>query len=116
MYQRVILVPRPDYASRVILWRHLLIRNAGRITDTFDLSSLSKVTDGFTAGHINAAITTVLNERRIQQVYIRYVPAGGYFKPLCYNYNTVPVVIYAHFFPECLVTALPSNYIIASIY
>ena len=69
MYQRVILVPRPDYASRVILWRCLLLRNGGQISESLDLSSLAKITDGYTPGHINTAITNVLTERRVQQVH-----------------------------------------------
>ena len=37
---------------------------------SLDVSSLAKVTDGYTPGHINSAITVVLSERRIQQVYM----------------------------------------------
>ncbi len=70
MYQRVILVPRPDYASRVILWRSMILKNEGQITDAFDLSSLAKITDGYTPGQMHTVATTVLNERRIQQVII----------------------------------------------
>ena len=68
MYQRVILVPRPDYASRVILWRHLILKNGGQITEALDLSSLAKITDGYTPGPMLKTINTVLSERRIQQV------------------------------------------------
>ncbi len=67
-YQRVILVPRPDYASRVILWRSMILKNGGILTETLDLSSLAKITDGYTPGHIYTVIANVLNERRIQQV------------------------------------------------
>ena len=68
MYQRVILVPRPDYASRVILWRSMILKNEGQITDVFDLSSLAKITDGYTPGQMHTVTTNVLNERRVQQV------------------------------------------------
>ena len=68
MYQRVILVPRPDYASRVVIWKTLVQYYGGQITDSLDVSSLAKVTDGYTPGHIHTAVTTVLNDRRVQQV------------------------------------------------
>ena len=38
------------------------------MTDGFDMSSIAKVSDGYTPGHINTAVTQVLTERRIQQV------------------------------------------------
>lgn len=68
MYQRIILVPRPDYGSRVQLWRHFLFKNGAQMTEALDLSSLAKITDGYTPGGMLKAITTVLNERRLQQV------------------------------------------------
>ena len=95
MYERIVMIPRPDYASRlgqfivgvcmvcrsegvcmciicmqpvVVIWRNLVLRNGGRITDMLDLSCLAKVTDGYTPGHMNTAVTQVLNERRIAQV------------------------------------------------
>ncbi len=67
IYQRILLVPRPDYASRFILWKHFIVRETSLITG-LDFSSLAKVTDGYTPGHIRTAVTTVLTERRIQQV------------------------------------------------
>ena len=68
MYQRIILVPRPDYASRVVIWRSLIQGNEGQITDAMDISSLAKISDGYTPGHIHTAVTNVLSERRVQQV------------------------------------------------
>ena len=67
-YQRIILVPRPDYASRVILWRSIIFKHSGQITDGLDLSSLAKVTDGYTPGHLENTVVVVLTERRVQQV------------------------------------------------
>lgn len=83
MYQRIIMIPRPDYASRygkrmsslkcqftncLVVWRNLVLRNGGRISDMLDLSCLAKVTDGYTPGHLNTAVQQVLTERRIAQV------------------------------------------------
>ena len=48
----------------------MISKNGGHYNDALDLSSLAKVTDGYTPGHINTVVTQVLTERRIQQVYI----------------------------------------------
>ncbi|XP_021534631.1 dynein regulatory complex protein 11 [Neomonachus schauinslandi] len=67
VYQKIILVPRPDYASRLVLWRQIIQRNGGIITNALNISSLAKVTDGFTQGHIVEVVQGVLTDRRIRQ-------------------------------------------------
>ena len=44
------------------------MKNGGIMTEALDLSSLAKITDGYTPGHMLTAATSVLNERRVQQV------------------------------------------------
>nr|XP_005902583.1 PREDICTED: IQ and AAA domain-containing protein 1 [Bos mutus] len=66
-YQKIILVPRPDYASRYVLWKEIIQRHGGVITDTLSVSCLAKITDGFTQGHIVQVVKEVLTERRIRQ-------------------------------------------------
>ncbi|XP_065786766.1 dynein regulatory complex protein 11 [Muntiacus reevesi] len=67
VYQKIILVPRPDYASRYVLWKEIIQRHGGVITDTLSVSCLAKITDGFTQGHIVRVVKEVLTERRIRQ-------------------------------------------------
>uniref|UniRef100_F1M7Z2 IQ motif containing with AAA domain 1 n=1 Tax=Rattus norvegicus TaxID=10116 RepID=F1M7Z2_RAT len=67
VYQKIILVPRPDYASRYVLWKQIILRNGGEVTNALNISCLSKVTDGFTQGQIVHVIKEVLTERRIRQ-------------------------------------------------
>ncbi|XP_036278035.1 dynein regulatory complex protein 11 [Pipistrellus kuhlii] len=70
VYQKIILVPRPDYASRYVLWQQIIQRHGGAITSALNLSCLAKVTDGFTQGHIVQVVKAVLTDRRLrQQVY-----------------------------------------------
>lgn len=57
------------------MWRSLIQNNEGQITDALDVSSLAKITDGYTPGHIQTAVTNVLSERRIQQVCVRVITA-----------------------------------------
>ncbi|XP_014947314.2 dynein regulatory complex protein 11 isoform X3 [Ovis aries] len=66
-YQKIILVPRPDYASRYVLWKEIIQRHGGVITDTLSVSCLAKITDGFTQGHIVQVVKEVLTERRLRQ-------------------------------------------------
>ncbi|XP_019483866.1 PREDICTED: IQ and AAA domain-containing protein 1 [Hipposideros armiger] len=67
VYQKIILVPRPDYASRYVLWKQIIQRRGGVITNALNVSCLAKVTDGFTQGHIVEAIRGVLTDRRVRQ-------------------------------------------------
>uniref|UniRef100_G3UL24 IQ motif containing with AAA domain 1 n=1 Tax=Loxodonta africana TaxID=9785 RepID=G3UL24_LOXAF len=67
VYQKIILVPRPDYASRYVLWKHIIQRNGGVVTNALNISCLAKVTDGFTQGHIVQVVRSVLTDRRIRQ-------------------------------------------------
>ena len=53
-----------------VLWKDLIIRYGGRANEQLDLSSLAKITDGYTPGHMVQAIQQILTERRIQQVSV----------------------------------------------
>ncbi|XP_045701684.1 dynein regulatory complex protein 11 [Phyllostomus hastatus] len=67
VYQKIILVPRPDYASRYVLWRQIIQRFGGVVTNTLNISCLAKVSDGFTQGHVVQAVRSVLTDRRVRQ-------------------------------------------------
>ena len=62
------------------MWRAMIewVGGAGSISGALDLSSLAKISDGYSAGHIDKAVTSVLSERRVQQVRVL----------LCYVYAT----------------------------
>ncbi|KAM5228682.1 dynein regulatory complex protein 11 [Ctenodactylus gundi] len=66
VYEKIILVPRPDYASRYVLWKEIIQRKGGLITPALNISCLAKVTDGFTQGQIVEVVKGVLTERRIR--------------------------------------------------
>ncbi|KAM4836385.1 dynein regulatory complex protein 11 isoform 2-T2 [Thomomys bottae] len=67
VYQKIILVPRPDYASRYVLWKKIIQQQRGVLNNGLNISCLAKVTDGFTQGHIVEVVKTVLTDRRIRQ-------------------------------------------------
>jgi SpoVK/Ycf46/Vps4 family AAA+-type ATPase len=73
-YQKMLVLPVPDYSFRYCLWKELIFAKGGQITkysDRFDTSSLTKVSEGYTAGHIAAAVNATLTERRILQQKMR---------------------------------------------
>lgn len=81
-YQKIILIPRPDYASRNLLWRSLIPQSNGIMTELLDISSLAKVTDGYTQKHIMTACQQVLTERRVAQLAKRPLVASEFIPPL----------------------------------
>ncbi|KAH0621735.1 hypothetical protein JD844_023350 [Phrynosoma platyrhinos] len=74
VYKKIILVPRPDYASRfgkymkTFLWKHFIQQNGGVLSKPLNISCLAQVSDGYTQGHILNAVQAVLTERRLMQL------------------------------------------------
>ncbi|NXC24986.1 DRC11 protein, partial [Campylorhamphus procurvoides] len=71
-YQKILLIPRPDYPSRFgkyfKLWKHFILQNGGVFSNLENLGSLAQVSDGFTQGHILEVVQTVLSELRLLQM------------------------------------------------
>ena len=65
-----------------MLWRRLVYKTGGVITNNLDISSLAKVTDGYTPGHMQTAVSQVLTDRRIQQLSKRPLQAVEFIAPL----------------------------------
>ncbi|XP_053177680.1 dynein regulatory complex protein 11 [Scomber japonicus] len=82
MYSKIILIPRPDYGSRYILWKQLIKRQGGEITKALDLSSLAKISDGYTPGHMVQVVQSVVTKRRILQQAKRPLTAAEFVAPL----------------------------------
>ncbi|XP_045420949.1 IQ and AAA domain-containing protein 1-like [Lemur catta] len=78
VYERILLMPRPDYASRYGLWKRMIEARGFQVTQSLDISALAKVSDGYTPGHILQAIQSVLNERRLLQVAKRPLVASEF--------------------------------------
>ncbi|NWW78776.1 DRC11 protein, partial [Climacteris rufus] len=67
VYQKIILIPKPDYLTRS-LWKHFILQSGGTITKSLNLHCLAQVSDGFTQGHIVDVVHTVLSELRLLQM------------------------------------------------
>ncbi|MBN3287535.1 DRC11 protein, partial [Polyodon spathula] len=82
VYKKILLIPRPDYSSRLALWSHVILQNRGLVTSSLDLSSLAKITDGYTQGHMMRAVQAVLTDRRVQLQGKKPLSAVEFISPL----------------------------------
>ncbi|XP_058257869.1 dynein regulatory complex protein 11 isoform X2 [Hemibagrus wyckioides] len=82
VYKKIILIPRPDYASRLNLWKELLRVRGVQLSPSLDLSSLAKVTDGYTQGHILQAVQSVLTSQRLSRQTKKPLTALEFIPPL----------------------------------
>ncbi|XP_075224915.1 dynein regulatory complex protein 11 [Lycorma delicatula] len=69
-YQKIVMIPRPDYASLNSLWKELLFQYSG-ISRQFDISVLTKLSDGYTVGTILNVIKDVMTCKRVLQLRIQ---------------------------------------------
>lgn len=70
-YGKIIVIPRPDYASLYHIWNDLLFQYSG-LSRKFDVSSLAKLSDGYTIGtiikvlqEVGYSIATIKDSRTI---------------------------------------------------
>ncbi|KAL6053989.1 hypothetical protein STEG23_025801, partial [Scotinomys teguina] len=66
---------RIGQTGNTVLWKEIILRHGGVLTDALDISCLSKVTDGFTQGQIVQVVKEVLTDHRIRQQ--AYKPLTG---------------------------------------
>uniref|UniRef100_A0A182K748 AAA+ ATPase domain-containing protein n=1 Tax=Anopheles christyi TaxID=43041 RepID=A0A182K748_9DIPT len=65
-FDKILLLPRPDYGTTVLLWRYAL-RCFPTAPRDMDVSALAKVTIGYSPGQILQCVREVLNIRRRMQ-------------------------------------------------
>ncbi|XP_063057574.1 dynein regulatory complex protein 11 [Engraulis encrasicolus] len=82
VYSKIILIPRPDYASRYVIWRQLILKYGGQVTDALDLSCLARISDGYTQGHMVRVVRSIMTERRIQLLAKKPLAASEFIGPL----------------------------------
>ena len=64
------------------MWRQLIRKCGGEVTRALDLSSLAKISDGYTQGHMVQVLHRILTERRVQQLAKRPLTAAEFVAPL----------------------------------
>ncbi|KAK7821856.1 hypothetical protein U0070_004820 [Myodes glareolus] len=77
-YERILFIPRPDYASRYVLWKRMIEKRGPQAAQSLDISALARVSDGYTTGHILQVIQSVLTERRLLQLSKRPLVASEF--------------------------------------
>jgi hypothetical protein len=86
VYDKILMIPHPDYGSRLMLWRNTLMRegctHVHLASPTLDLSSLAKISDGYTAGDITKVSRQVLTARRIQTLAYKPLSASEFVPSL----------------------------------
>ncbi|OON23869.1 hypothetical protein X801_00206 [Opisthorchis viverrini] len=70
------------FYTHSVLWRALIVRHGGQLTSALDTVSLSKVSDGYTAGQIDFTCKQVLTDRRVAQLSRKRLVASEFIPPL----------------------------------
>ncbi|XP_032876303.1 dynein regulatory complex protein 11-like [Amblyraja radiata] len=80
--------PRPKrpspapHPTTAVIWRKLIEQHGGLVSDALDLSSLAKISDGYTPGHLAQAVRSVLTEQRLLQQAERPLAAHNFIHAL----------------------------------
>ena len=69
IFNKLIFVPKPDYASRIVLWKEFITQKVSHEkASVIDFTSLARVSEGLTSGSIKLICDRVLTERRLKNV------------------------------------------------
>lgn len=80
--EKVWLSP-PDYGSRVMLWQKFIEKHTKDVDPVkLNISTLAKVSDGYSAGSIRQTVDRVLTQRRVQQLKSRPLKVSEFLGPL----------------------------------
>ncbi|XP_060535908.1 IQ and AAA domain-containing protein 1-like [Cylas formicarius] len=82
VYQKFLVVPRPNYSSRYHIWTHLLEQYMVA-SWTFDTSVISKISDGYTVGSILSTVKEVITVKRMLQLKIHPLSPLELVNALC---------------------------------
>lgn len=73
---KILYLPLPNYSSRFVLWKAFISSHSfSKITDDLDISSLAKVSEGYSAGAIAMAVREtldVLAENKVNLVTLKF--------------------------------------------
>ncbi|KAI8910375.1 P-loop containing nucleoside triphosphate hydrolase protein, partial [Gorgonomyces haynaldii] len=68
MFDKLLYIPKPDYASRLLLWKTFTAKLSDNKNKSLDFSMLTRSSEGMTAGLIEAICSRVLTQRRVKTV------------------------------------------------
>lgn len=79
--------PYPDSSTRELLFKHLVEKQGIKLTDSFQLSLFSHMTEGVTPGSMERALQAVLTKRRKLDIDLRPLTVQDLVVPLAENYS-----------------------------
>ncbi|KAG5885212.1 hypothetical protein JTB14_012235 [Gonioctena quinquepunctata] len=82
VYQKFLIIPRPNYSSRYIVWTHLLSQYVA-VNWQFDIGLMSKISDGYTIGSIIGTVKEVMTVKRMLQLRIHPLSPLELVNALC---------------------------------
>lgn len=68
IFDRYVYCPRPDYGTRLNIWKTLIQKRGGPTFSDTDLQPLAHLSDGYTAGIIARVVSDVITEQRLKRV------------------------------------------------
>ncbi|KAJ3092087.1 Dynein regulatory complex protein 11 [Quaeritorhiza haematococci] len=78
LFEKILFCPKPDYASRWVLWKHFISRRLQTLKDKekdylkkVNLSILTRMSTGMTAGMILTCVERAMVERRLKLMRLR---------------------------------------------
>jgi len=83
-FDKQLYVPWPQYSSLCRLWGTLIEKalDGENVPDDFDISTLARVSQGYTAGAIAYAVKSVLTPRRVKMMALRPLEESEFLNPL----------------------------------
>ncbi|KAJ3219263.1 Dynein regulatory complex protein 11 [Dinochytrium kinnereticum] len=88
VFQKCLMAPKPDYASRHIIWRNFIQRKAPSSVKNINISLLTRMSYGLSAGSILLVCERVLTERRLKLLRFRNLTTNEFAEQL---FNLPPV-------------------------
>lgn len=68
MFDKIIYCPKPDYSSRLYLWKAYVTELSGDRARYLNFTLLARSSDGISAGEIYTVCNRVLSDRRLKKV------------------------------------------------
>lgn len=82
-FDEKVWVSYPEYGSRVLLWQKAMeAHNVFVDSSKLNISTLARISDGYSAGSIKQTVDRVLTARRVQQLKVRPLKVQEFIGPL----------------------------------
>ncbi|KAK5643004.1 hypothetical protein RI129_009171 [Pyrocoelia pectoralis] len=82
VYQKFLVIPRAGYNSRYLVWKTLLAKFSA-ISWQFDISGMSRISDGFTVGSIIETVKEVITVKRMLRLRVQPLSPLELINVLC---------------------------------